>query len=103
MVINFEVPRLDSNHVAVVAFQFNLKELLNDVVSVLEVGVLEFEPQSDEEVVVLVVVQTKAVSLEHLAVRHAAVANVDLRTFWVHIFASLDLKLVLVRHSFQTF
>jgi hypothetical protein len=62
---------------------------------------MQFKSKLDEDVVVLVVEEAEAVSLEHFTVRHAAIANKDLRAFGVHILASLDLKLVIVRHILQ--
>ncbi len=95
--------RLNADNVAAVTLQIDLEELLNDVVPVLEIRVFQLKSKSDENVVVFVIVQTKAISFKHLAVRHTAIANVDLGTFRVHILPSLNLELILIRHAFETF
>lgn len=95
------MPGLNSNQVFVILLQINLEKLLHNVVSVLKVWVLQLQLQLNENIVVFVIGQAEAVSLKHLTIWHSPVTNVDLWTFRVHIFPSLNLEFVLVRHPLQ--
>lgn len=62
---------------------------------VLEVRVLNVQLQFNEQMVVLVVRQTKPVALEQLPIRNASVAQEHLAPLLVSVFACLHLERVL--------
>jgi len=54
--------RLNSNNV-VFSFKFYLEELLHDVISVFEIGILQFKSQLNENVIVFIICQAETISL----------------------------------------
>jgi len=75
-----------------------LEELLHDILSVFEVGVVQRQLHLDVNVVVLIVLQAKPVSLQHFSAGHASVANVHLTSLGVANLASTNNEIVLFVH-----
>ena len=57
----------------------NREELLDNIMSVSEVRVVLLQPQLDVHVVILVVRQAEAITLECISIAHPSIAKVDLR------------------------
>jgi hypothetical protein len=62
------MPGLNPNTVFVILLQINLEKLLHDIVSVLEVWVLQLQLQLNEYIVVFVIGQAEPVPLKHLTI-----------------------------------
>ena len=59
-----------------IVFRVDREELLNDIMSITEIGIVLLETQFDGHMIVFIVSQAKAISLEGISVTHATVAEV---------------------------
>lgn len=77
------------------------EELLDDVLAVLELWVGLLESQLDVDVVVLVLREAEAISLQGVAVAHIAVLEVDLRSLRVSGLLREDDEIIIVGNLLQ--
>jgi len=79
----------------------NREELLDYIMSVLELGVILFKSQFDAHIVVLVLRKTETISFQSITVRHPSVAEEHLGTFRVFLSTGSNDEIVVGRNILQ--
>lgn len=102
VVVDFEVA---GTHVDSTTFGVGVEreELLQNEEPVLEVRVAHLQSQLEEHVIVLIVRDAEAVPFEHLTIRHASVAQENLRAFGESILTRRQHESVVFRHVIDDF